>query len=175
MTSHIDDTIRQARVEAGDPGRIVRDVGVCGGADRFAGTRVQVSAVRAALAGGASDAALLTAFPTLLQADLDAARRGAGDGAFIIMGRPRVTPTMLFPAGTTYKVAKAAFETANPGFCAGDAFLALDDDDGEGPYEGDEGGFCEVCDRFMMFEDSHGDGDVSWCAGCERKRLEAEG
>lgn len=94
---------------------------------------------------------------------------------FIIFGRPRVTPTMLFPPGTSYKVAKAAFEAANPDFCAGDAFAALDDGDGEGPYEGDEGGFCEMCEGFMLFEDSHGDGDVSWCGACERERLDAEG
>lgn len=97
------------------------------------------------------------------------------EGAFIVIGRPRVTPTMMFPAGTPYKQAKAAFEAANPDFCFGDVFAAVDDDDGEGPCEGDEGGFCEVCDRFMMFDDSHGDDEVSWCGECERKRLEAEG
>lgn len=95
--------------------------------------------------------------------------------AFIVFGRPRVTPTGWFPPGTTYREAKAAFEAENPDFCFGDVFEALDDGEGEGPYEGDEGGFCEVCEGFLLFEDSHGDGDISWCGECERKRLEAEG
>lgn len=57
-----------------DFGRIVSDRGVCGGAERFAGTRIAVSTVVSLLRSGATLRQVRAEFPTLTRQDIHAAR-----------------------------------------------------------------------------------------------------
>jgi uncharacterized protein (DUF433 family) len=58
--------------------RIVRDPAICHGQAVVAGTRVPVSVVLDALAGGLTEAEIITEYPTL---DVDGIRAAAADGA----------------------------------------------------------------------------------------------
>lgn len=73
--SHVREHARQGR-EAGDAGKVERRRGTHGSQPVFAGTRVPVAAVAAYLERGRSTKEILTAFPTLTEADVDAARTG---------------------------------------------------------------------------------------------------
>jgi uncharacterized protein (DUF433 family) len=55
------------------PDRIVRDPKICGGVPVFRGTRVPLRTVLASLAAGVRAEELLADFPTLTEADIQAA------------------------------------------------------------------------------------------------------
>lgn len=55
------------------PDRIVRDPKICGGVPVFRGTRVPLRTVLASLAAGVRAEELLTDYPTLSEADIQAA------------------------------------------------------------------------------------------------------
>lgn len=66
---------RAAVRDAHDAGRVVKQRGVHASAPVFAGTRIRVSTVQDYLRHGYDTASILKAFPDLLDADIDEARR----------------------------------------------------------------------------------------------------
>jgi hypothetical protein len=85
---------------------------------------------------------------------------------FTVYGRPRVVPTMSFPAGTKYETAVAAFEAAHPDFAFGHAVSLVGDEFDD--MEEAEGEFCDACGHFVSEDAERGADaeDMTICGPC---------